>query len=181
MYNVGWVDVFMAWISVLVLVLVLLVAPVVLSCCFSGVTLNGLLCVNAFEDTAFLHCVVGIRVKLARPLQGFIVVFLIIASTGEPLDCVDFMVVVTRSFTPEIVTVVVAPIPPFSVVMIIVAPKVAVVKTFAVVLGVISSRRLLVLLGSFDIFSDELFYVIDVGIIFGRADELSDRARPLAQ
>ena len=75
------------------------------------------------------------------------------------LDCVDFEVVVARSFTPEIVTVVAAPITPFLVVAIIVAPKAAIVETSAVVLGVISSRRLLVLLGSSNVFSDELFYV----------------------
>ena len=46
----------MARVSVLVFVLVLLVAPVALPRCFSGVTLNGLLCVDALEDTAFLHC-----------------------------------------------------------------------------------------------------------------------------
>jgi len=89
--------------------------------------------------------------------------------------------VVARLFTPKIVTVITAPIPTFLVVAIIVALKVAVVETSAIVSGVISSRRLLVLLGSFDIFSDELFYVVGIGIIFGRGKQLSNRARPLAQ
>ena len=77
MDNVGWVDVLVAWISILVFVIVLLVAPIMLPHYFSGVTLNGLLCVDAFEDTAFLHCVVGLGMKLAWLLQGFIVVFLL--------------------------------------------------------------------------------------------------------
>ena len=171
----------MAWISVLVFVLVLLVAPVALPRCFSGVTLNGLLCVDAFEDTTFLYCVVGLRMKLAWPLQGFIVVFLIIASTGELLDCVDFVVIVVRSFTPKIIIVVAAPIPPFSMVAIIIAPKAAVVEMSTVVSGVISLWRLLVLLGSSNVFSDELFCVVGIGIIFGRGEELNNRARPLAQ
>jgi len=170
-----------AWISVLVFVLVLLVAPVALPRCFSGVTLNGLLCVDAFEDTTFLYCVVGLRMKLAWPLQGFIVVFLIIASTGELLDCVDFVVIVVRSFTPKIIIVVAAPIPPFSMVAIIIAPKAAVVEMSTVVSGVISLWRLLVLLGSSNVFSDELFCVVGIGIIFGRGEELNNRARPLAQ
>ena len=96
----------------MVFVLVLLVAPVVLPHCFSGVTLNGLLRVDAFEDTTFLHCVVGLGMKLAWPLQRFVVVFLIITSLGKPFDCVDFVVVVMRSFTSEIDTVVTAPVPP---------------------------------------------------------------------
>jgi hypothetical protein len=170
-----------AWISVLVFVLVLLVAPVALPRCFSGVTLNGLLCVDAFEDTTFLYCVVGLRMKLAWPLQGFIVVFLIIASTGKLLDCVDFVVIVVRSFTPKIIIVVAAPIPPFSMVAIIIAPKAAVVEMSTVVSGVISLWRLLVLLGSSNVFSDELFCVVGIGIIFGRGEELNNRARALAQ
>ena len=171
----------MAWISVLVFVLVLLVAPIALSHCFSGVTLNSLLCIDALEDMTFLHCVVGLRVKLAWPLQGFVVVFLIITPTSEMLDCVDFMVVVTRSFTLEIVMVVATPVPPFSVVAIIVAPKAADVETFAVVSVVVPSRRLLVLLGSSDVFPNELFCVINIGVIFGRGEELGDLGWPLAQ
>ena len=89
-----------ARVSVLVFVLVLLVAPVALPYCFSGVPLNGVLCIDAFEDAALLHCVVGLGMKLAWPLQSFIVVLLIILSTSEPLDCVDLVVIVARSFTP---------------------------------------------------------------------------------
>ena len=164
MDNVGSVDVLVAWISVLVFVLVLLVASVALSSCFSDVTLSGLLCVDAFEDTTFFHCVVGLGIKLARPIQGFIVVFLIITSTGKPLDCVDFVVIVTRSFCPKIIIVVTTPIPPFSVATIIVAPKVAVVETSVVVSGVVSLRRLLVLLGPSDVFSNELFCVVQTNV-----------------
>ena len=102
-------------------------------------------------------------------------------STSKLLDCVDFMVVVTRSFTPEIITVVVAPVPPFSMVTVIGALKAMVIETSAVVSGVVPSRRLFVLLGSSDVFSDEFFYVIGIGIIFGRDEELSNRAWPLAQ
>ena len=171
MNYVSWVDVLPAWISVLVVVFVLLVALVALSHCFSSVALNSLLCIDALEDTTFLHCVVGLGVKLAWPLQGFVIVFLIITLTGEMLDRVDFMVVVTRLFTLEITVVVATPVPPFSVVAIIIASKAVVV---------VPPRRLVVLLGSSDVFPDELFCVISVGIIFGRGEELSDRGWPLA-
>jgi len=91
------------------------------------------------------------------------------------------MVVVARLFTPKVVMVVATSVPPFSVVAIIDAPRVAVVETSTVVSGTISSRRMLVLLSSSDVFSDKLFYVIGVGIIFSRGEELGDLARSLAQ
>ena len=75
------------------------------------------------------------------------------------LDCIHLVVVVTRSFAPEVITVVVAPVPPFSV---IVALKASVVETSTVV---VLSVSLLVLLGSPDIFSDELLCIIAVGVI----------------
>ena len=90
-------------------------------------------------------------------------------------DCVHLVIVVARSFAPEIIAVVAAPIPPFSVV---VAPKASVVEMSAVV---VLSGRLLVLLGSPNVFSDELFCVIGVGVILGRGEDFSDRGRPLAQ
>ena len=178
---VSWVGVLVAWVSVLVFVLILLVAPVALPRCFSGVALDSLLCVDALEDTTFLYCVVGLGMKLAWLLQGFVVLFLIITSTSEPLDYVDFMVIVTRSFTLEIIMVVMTPVPPFSMVAIVVMPKAAVVETSAVVSVVVSSRRLLVLLGSSDIFPDELFCIVSIGIIFGRSEELGDRGQPYVQ
>ena len=55
----------MARVSVLVVVLILLVAPVVFPCSFGGVALNDLLRVDALEDTTFLHRVVGLGMKLA--------------------------------------------------------------------------------------------------------------------
>jgi len=100
---IGWVDVLVARVSVLVFVLILLVSPVVFPRSFSGVALNGLLRVDALEDTAFLYRVVGVGMKLAWPFQGFVVIFLIISSTSETLDCVHLVIVVTRSFVPEIV------------------------------------------------------------------------------
>ena len=80
-----------------------------------------------------------------------------------------------RSFAPEVIMVVAATIPPFSVV---VAPKAPVVEMFAVV---VPPGRLLVLLDSPDVFSTELICVIGVGVILGRGEEFSNRGRPLAE
>ena len=100
---VGWVDVLVARVSVLVFVLILFVSPVVFPRSFSGVALNRLLHVDALEDTTFLYRVVGVGMKLAWPFQGFVVIFLIISSTNETLDCVHLVIVVTRLFVPEII------------------------------------------------------------------------------
>jgi len=166
----------MAWVSVLVFVLILLVASVVFACSFGGIALSGLLCVNALEDTTFLHRVVRLGMKLAWPFQLFIVIFLIVSSTSETLDYVDLVVAVARSFASEIVTVIAAHVPPFSVVAVVAASEASVIETSAVV---IPSGKLLVLLGSSNVFSDELFYVI--GVILGCGEEFGDRACPLAE
>ena len=94
------------------------------------------------------------------------------------LDCVHLVIVVARSLASEVIAVVATPIPPFSVVAVVATPKASVVETSVVV---VPSGRLLVLLGSSDVFSDELFCVVDVGIILGRGEEFGDRGRPLAQ
>jgi hypothetical protein len=65
MDNVSWVDILVARILVLVLVFILAVAPIVLARGFSGITLGSQLCVDAFEDTTFFHCVVGFGMELA--------------------------------------------------------------------------------------------------------------------
>jgi hypothetical protein len=64
---IGWVDVLVPWISVLVFVLILLVAPIVLPYSFGSVALSGLLCVDAPKDTKFFHHVVRFEMKLAQP------------------------------------------------------------------------------------------------------------------
>ena len=73
------------------------------------------------------------------------------------------------------------PIPPFSVVVIVVAPKARVVETSAVVSVVVPSKRLFLLLDSSYAFPDELCCIIGVSVVFGRGEEFGNRARPFAQ
>ena len=136
----------------MVLVLILLVAPIVFAGGFGGVTLDGLLHVNTFEDTTFFHCVVRLGMELAWSFQGLAIVLLIVTTTSESFDCVDLMIVVTGSFTPEFITVVSVPVPSFSEVPIIVAARSVTVKLPAVVLIVVLSGRLVVLLTSSEVF-----------------------------
>ena len=117
--------------------------------------------------------------ELAWSFQGFVVVLLIVVMTSESFDRVDLLVIVTRSLTPEFITVVAAPVPPLSEVSIVVASRIVTVKPSVVVAIAISSGRLVVLLTSSDVFSNQFLCIIDVGVIFGSSMELDDRARPL--
>ena len=66
---ISWIDVLMLWVPVLVVVFVVLVAPVVLPGSLGGVSLSGPLLVDAREDTTFLHHMVRLGMKLARPFK----------------------------------------------------------------------------------------------------------------
>jgi len=154
MDDVSWVDVLVARILVLVLIFVLTVAPIVLAYGFRGIALGGLLCVVAFEDTTLFRCVVGFGMELAWTFYGFVVVLLIVTTTSESLDCVDFMVVVTMSFTPEFIMVVAAPVTSFFEVPIIIMARIAIIKPSTVVAIIISSGSVIVLLAPSDVFSD---------------------------
>lgn len=165
----------MSWVPILVVVFVLLVASVVFPGSFGDISLSGPLRVDALEDTAFFHRVVRLGMKLARPFQGLVVIFLIVSSSIGTLDYIHLMIVVAWSLASEVITVVAAPIPPFSVVAVIATPRVSVIEMST---AVVSSGRLL---GSLDVFFDELFCVVGVGVIFGYGKEFSDHGRPLAQ
>jgi hypothetical protein len=179
--DISWIDILMARIPVLVLVLVLLVVPIAFAGGFGGVTLDGLLHVNTFEDTTFFHCVVGLRMELAWSFQGFVVVLLIVATTSESFDRVDLMIVVTGSFTPEFITVVTTPISSFLEVPIIIVARSATVKPPAVVAIVVSPGRVVILLTSSDVFSDQFLHVVSVDVIFGSSKELDNHAWPLTK
>jgi len=138
---------------------------------FGGISLSSPLCIDVFEDATFFHRVVRLGMELAR---GLVVVFLIVSSPIGALDCVHLVVVVVRSLAPKVIAVVATPIPSFLVVAVIASPRVAVIETST---AVIPLGRLL---DSSDVFSDELFCVVGVGVVFGCGEEFSDRGRPLA-
>jgi len=165
----------MSWVPVLVIILIFLVVSVMFPSSFGGISLSVPLCIDVFEDATFFHRVVRLGMKLAWSFQGLVVVFLIISLPVGALDCVHLVIVVTRSLASEVIAVVMGPIPSFSVVAVIVSLRVLVVKTTT---AVVPSGRLL---DSSDVFSDELFYVIGVGVIFGCGEEFSNRGWPFAQ
>ena len=163
------------WVPIQVVVFVFLTASVLFPIFIGGIPLSGPLCVDAFEDTTFFHRMIGLGMELARSFQRLVVVFLVVSPSVGTLDCVYLVIVVARSLASEIVAIVTTPVPPFSVVAVVAAAGIMVVKTPT---AVVSSGRLL---GSSYIFSDELFCVVSVGVVFGRGEELGNRGRPFVQ
>ena len=175
MYHVGGTDILVPWVPILVVVFVFLTASVLFPVFLGGISLSGPLCVDAFEDTAFFHRVIGLGVELARSLQRFVVIFLVVPPPIGTLDCIHLVVVVARVLASEIAAVVAAPVPAVSVVPVIGAAMVPVVEAAATI---VTPRRLV---GTSGVISDEFFCVIGVGIIFGRGEELYHRCWPFAQ
>jgi len=174
-YHVDRIDVWVLWVPILVVVFVFLTASVLFPVFLGGISLSGPLCVDAFEDTTFFHCMVGLGMELAQSFLHLVVVFLVVPSSIGTLDCVYLVIVVTRSLAPEVVTIVTAPVPPFSVVAIVAAARIPDVKA---PMAVISSGRLL---GSPYVFLDELLCVVGVGVVLGCGEKFGDRGRPLSQ
>ena len=85
------------------------------------------------------------------------------------------MIVVARSLSSKVIAVVAAPIPPFSVVVVVATPRVSFVETSK---AVIPSGRLL---GYSGVLSNELFCVVGIDVIFGHGEEFGDCGWPLAQ
>jgi len=159
----------------LLVVFVFVTAPVLLPVVLGRIVLSSPPCVDAFEDTTFFHRVIGLGVELARSLQRLFVVFLVVPPPIRALDRIHLVIVVARALAPEVITIVTPPIPTFSVVAVVRAMMVPVVKT---TMTVVLSRGLV---GTSRILSDELFCVISVGVVFCCGKELSHRGRPFAQ
>jgi len=174
-HRFGGTDILVSWVPVLVVVFVFMIMSVLFPAFLGGIPLSSPLCVDAFEDTAFFHREIELGMELAWPFQRLVVVFLVVSSPIGAPDCVHLVVVVTGSLAPEIIVVVTSPIPTFSVVAVVTTARVSIVEVSTTVIW---SRRLV---GTFRIFSDELFCVIGVSVVFCRGEELGHRGRPFAQ
>ena len=173
--QVSGIDILVSWVPILVVVFVFMTVPILLPVILGRIVLSSLPCVDAFEDTTFFHRVIGLGVELARSLQRLVVVFLVVPPPIGALDRIHLVIVVVRVLAPKVITIITPPIPTFSVVTVVRATIVPVVKTTTTV---VPSRRLV---GTSRILSDELFCVIDISVIFCRGKELSHRGRPFAQ
>jgi len=81
-------------------------------------------------------------------------------------DRIYLVVVVARALASEIIAIVTAPVPAFSVVPVVGATMVPIVEA---AVTVVTPRKLV---GTSGIISDEFFCVFGVGIIFSRGEEL---------
>jgi len=159
----------------LVLVLVFVVAPVLFPVFLGGVVLSGPPRIDAFEDAAFLHGMVGLWMQLARSLQRLVVVFLVVPPPVGALDCIHLVVVVTGALSSEIVVIVAPPVPTFPVIAMVGATVVPVVEATTTI---ILPRRLV---GTSRSVPDKFFCVVSVGVILSRGEELGHRCWPFAQ
>jgi len=73
--------------------------------------------------------------QLARSLQRFVVIFLVVPPPVGTLDRIHFMVVVAGALSSEIVAIVAAPIRTFSVIVVVGAAVVPVVVATATVIS----------------------------------------------
>jgi len=168
-YHVGGTDILVPRVPILVVILVFVTVSILFPVFLDGISLSGLLCVDAFEDMAFFHRVDGLGMELAWSFQRLVVIFLVISPSIGMLDCVYLMVAVARSLASEITAVVATPVPPFSVVAVVAAARIPVIEAS---MTIISSGKLV---SSSHIFSDVFFSVVGVGVVFGRGEELGDR------
>jgi hypothetical protein len=98
-----------------------------------SIIISKLLSVDTLEEAAVLHGVIRLGMDLARTLQSFVVILLIVTVTSRFLDRVDLMVIFTGMLA-SIITAIVRPpisIIPTVVIVVVVAP----VATFAVVVS----------------------------------------------
>jgi len=118
---------------------------------------------------------IGLGLELARSFQRLVVIFLVVLPPIRALDRVHLVVMVARVLAPEVIAVVTPPVPTFSMVTVVSATMVPVVKASATV---VSSRRLV---GASRVLSDELFCIVGVSVVFCRGEELGHCGRPFAQ
>ena len=158
--HVGGTDILVSWVPILVVVFVFVTTPVLFPIFLGRIVLSSALRVDAFEDTTFFHHVIGLGVELARSFQCLVVIFLVVSPPIGALDRIHLVVMVTRALAPEVIAIVMPPIPTFSMVVVVSATMVPVVKTSTTV---VPSRRLI---GTSRILSDEVFCVIGVSVVF---------------
>jgi len=128
MHHVGGTDILVPWVPILVVIFVFVTVSIRLPVFLDGIPLSSPLCVDTFADVAFFHHMVGFGMELARSFQRLVVIFLIVPLSIRMLDCVHLVVVVTRSLASEIVAVVAAHVPPFSVVAVVAAARIPIIE-----------------------------------------------------
>jgi hypothetical protein len=95
-----------------------------------SIIISELLGVDVLEEAVVLHGVIGLRMDLARTLQSFVVILLIVTATSRFLDRVDLMVVFAGAVA-SVITVIIGP--PIMIISAVAIVVVAPVVTFVVI------------------------------------------------
>jgi hypothetical protein len=127
----GGIDIFVMRISILFIIIVVMTIT-------QWSIVNGLWCiiisellgVDVLEEAAVLHGVIGLGMDLAKALQSFVVILLIVTATSRFLDRVDLMVVFAGALA-SVITVIIGP--PIMIILVVTIVVVAPVTTFMVV------------------------------------------------
>jgi hypothetical protein len=128
----GGIDILVTRISILFIIIVIItITPRSIVNGLWSIIISKLLGVDVLEKAAVLYGVIGLGMDLARTLQSFVVILLIVMATSRFLDRVDLMVVFTGTLASVITAIIGTPIMIISVVAIVAI--VASVMTFAVV------------------------------------------------
>jgi hypothetical protein len=129
--------------------------------------------VDLLEDLAVFQRMVGLRMSWARPLQGFSIVFFIIATPTKFFHGVDLAVVIVSTLALEVVTAI-------AVLVSIVAPIMIISKVIvaAVVTIVVTLWRVRCFAGAL---VQQLLGIIGIRILLGGGEEVDHRYRPFTK
>jgi hypothetical protein len=139
--------------------------------------------VDLLEDLAVFQRIVGLGVSWARPLQGFSIVFFIIAVPTKLFHGIDLTVVIASTLALEVVmaiAVLISVVAPITIVVTAV-PDVAVTsKVIAapIVAVVFASWRVQCFTGAL---VQQLLGVVGVCILLGGGEEVNHRYRPFTK
>jgi hypothetical protein len=128
----GGIDILVTRISILFIIIVIIsITPWSIVNGLWSIIISKFLGIDVLEEAAVLHGVIELGMDLARTLQSFVVVLLIVTTTSRFLDRVDLMVVFAGTLASIITAIIGPPITIISAVVIVVV--VAPIVMFAVV------------------------------------------------
>jgi hypothetical protein len=106
----GGIDILVTRISILfIIIAIITVMPCSIVNGLWSIIISKLLGVDVLEEAAVLHGVIGLGMDLARTLQSFVVILLMVTVTSRFLNYVDLMVVFVGMLA-SVITVIIGPL-----------------------------------------------------------------------
>jgi hypothetical protein len=139
--------------------------------------------VDLLEDLAVFQRMVGLRMSWARPLQGFSIVFFIIATPTKFFHGVDLAVVIVSTLALEVVTAIAVLVSIVAPIMIIVTTVPDVTATSKVIVAAVVT--IVVTLWRVRCFAgalvQQLLGIVGIRILLGGGEEVDHRYRPFTK